>query len=354
MGSIYKNLETLTSFRKILAKFRNGRKPEDMKEKHDARVQANRDIRTMERTPKTIMQILAKRKEHSNYHGAVAIWGNSPGFCLIPLGFTGVNNDIPEAILPSGRKKNLNNPVSCFGPSRMITSDLGKYSRRCTYRKYSYTQHIESWGYVPSPKAVYVYIHHAKGILKRLIYAPKGYHWENNRYGIALVSNTRKGHDYHPSADDFIQHFVNPYQTLIFDKPTPKSVARKIDRAGIQYLVNKIKENARFRASLKRKDQEEKKQLALAIREGCKVCILDSLKAGNCHAGTMRFAANHKIDSTKHYSPKTLWELAPKLWSEDKKRLKLVFMAAVRRHRAEMSRGFSYLSDHVYGYPIHN
>lgn len=127
--------------------------------------------------------------------------------------------------------------------------------------------------------------------------------------------------DYHPTAADML-------------RMSPKE------------LVATARENARVRTA---EDRRQLKgltdQMRRAEREGATVCLADSLRAGNCYAGTVVWAARVGLVRNKHYKPSQVIKLAGK----EIRRVMLVVRQAIRRHNIEMERGYANLADHRSG-----
>mgnify|MGYP006372356851 FL=1 len=151
--------------------------------------------------------------------------------------------------------------------------------------------------------------------------APRGYRWDVDNLGLKLVG---KAGEYHPNGDELI--------------------AAANDKC--REIVIRLKNSARTRRELERetkaKAKQQQRMLRLAEREGARVCLADSIRAGNCHAGTLNWAQSHGFDSRRHYRPSEVLAKA----NGDMKRVAIVVAAAVRRHRAEMDRGYALLTDH--------
>lgn len=118
--------------------------------------------------------------------------------------------------------------------------------------------------------------------------------------------------DYHPSPDEL----------------------RKWDVAG---WVARIRTNAETRRRLAAESAAEAAEAADVW-----VCIADSLRAGNCRAGTEQFAARHGLSTTAHYRAPQLLGIA----NGDYSRVRLAVKAACIRDRAERERGYAILSEH--------
>lgn len=207
---------------------------------------------------------------------------------------------------------------------RVETIDNGRYSSRCAYRHYSYRVEVRSAAIVRPEKLLFWF---AAGRAK-IIRAPRGYHWDEDANGARLVSNSHPSDDYHPTADDLLAK--TPRQLVAALKANAKArkeqerQARLADRA------------------TKREKQQQAALLRKAEREGATVCVADSLRAGNCLAGTLTWASRHGLDTRRHYAPSQLLAVA----NGDASRVSLVVAVALRRHRTEMDRGFAIVAEH--------
>jgi hypothetical protein len=99
-------------------------------------------------------------------------------------------------------------------------------------------------------------------------------------------------------------------------------------------------------AALKAREEEyEQKELdALLARDAANihVCYADSIKAGNCPAGTEKFGEQHGLDRKRHYTAKELLEIS----NGSTRFVRAAVLTALRRERREMAQGFSVLADH--------
>ena len=109
---------------------------------------------------------------------------------------------------------------------------------------------------------------------------------------------------------------------------------RKWDVAG---WVAKIQANAATRKRLAAEREAESADIA-----GVWVCLADSLRAGNCRAGTEQFAIRHGLDLRRHYRASQILAQA----NGDEGRVRLAIKAACIRTHIECERGYSLLSEH--------
>ena len=111
----------------------------------------------------------------------------------------------------------------------------------------------------------------------------------------------------------------------------------------IMFVVNDV------RAVLeKRKKVAAEKELQQLIDSGkvdVYVCERDSYRAGNCIPGTQQFAQSHKLNLSRHYCAADLLRIA----NGSTRFVRAAVVAAVRRERAEIDRGYCLLADHVGG-----
>lgn len=151
--------------------------------------------------------------------------------------------------------------------------------------------------------------------------APKGYRWDIDDNGLLIRG---KIGSYHPTASELANG--------------PKAVMDAF--RGTLARAKAARQEAR---KTKAKEKQRLAMIERAEKEGCHVCMRDSLKAGNCAAGSESWARRHGLDPKRHYSPSQILSQA----NGDASRVALVVAVALRRHQAEMERGYAELSDHV-------
>jgi hypothetical protein len=304
MSKLYGNPTNITGFRKIAKAHRNGRTPQQMLDLHEQR-QANRPGTS---EPSLVQWVIGRDKNI----------GKPSGVRTIPLGSHGANG-IPACT--DNRKRNWQSPLASVLRSYIQTKDCGRYSSRCTYTKYEYTARVESWGIVIGEHLHYR-IDTAAGLKVETAKAPRGFRWDTDKNGIRFVSRTDARCDYHSTADDLLSGV------------DLRDMARK------NLATRKANE-----AQIRQQKQDGKRALELirkAEKEGATVCVKDSVRAGNCLAGTVTWATRHNLDPNGHYAPSQLSAIA----NGDGKKVALVIATAIRRHRVEMERGYAELADH--------
>lgn len=144
---------------------------------------------------------------------------------------------------------------------------------------------------------------------------PDGYAWDSDQNGLKAIRVDSPKDDFHPTAGDFI------HETCLTGH-----IVRQID----------VLRAARLRWAAENATE-------IAQNEGVFVCLADSLRAGNCLAGTLAFASRHHLDTTRHYSAAELLQQA----NGDAGRVRLAITAARFRHNQELERGYCELSDHA-------
>lgn len=146
---------------------------------------------------------------------------------------------------------------------------------------------------------------------------PYGYKFDVDENGFRIIG---KAGDYHPTSSDLI-------------------LASKDSK----YLVRKLKELALIRKNEKAKLRQQTKIIKRAELDGATVCLKDSLRAGNCLAGSISWANRHNLDSKSHYKPSKLLAMI----NGDSSRVSIVVAKALQRHNTEMKKGYCILADHI-------
>ncbi len=124
--------------------------------------------------------------------------------------------------------------------------------------------------------------------------APTDFHWEIDDYGVKLVDTT--GADYHPSGEELI-----------------------LPNAG-DHCRDQLLTNSKKRATLTKHD---------AFGD-VRVSMQDSLEAGNCPAGSSRFAQTHGLDAHGYYSPELLLRISR---PSEERQVRATIAVAVKNHQ---------------------
>lgn len=245
----------------------------------------------------------------------------------VPLGKKTADDVREKAHTANPRLKNWDHPEETTYPEydQVETIDHGRYSSQCTYRRLTYRPTVTSCAVISAGGKLR---YESAKEQPTWLAPPRGYRWDRDQNGVRLVSLSDSRKDYHPDSDD-----LRSYDA--------RSLARKISA-----LFSQRREQARINAEHLRLEKlsasEQTRLIAKAEREGCTVCLRDSLRAGNCRAGSVAFAQWHKLDPAKHYRPSQLLRIA----NGDAHRVKLAVAVALRRHRHEMAAGYCLLEDH--------
>lgn len=246
----------------------------------------------------------------------------------VPLGPNTAHHLEEAAWAAYPHRKNWDSATeTCFPAYNLVeTIDHGQYSSRCQFRHLTYRPTVTSCAVIcdGGSHVRYEYAIAAPAWLK----APRGYRWDRDKNGLRIVSMSDQRRDYHPNSDDLRSYDAR----ALAKKAAELHAVRKAQAA-------KAREEYRL---AKLSADEQTKLIAKAEREGATVCLKDSIKAGNCRAGSEQFAQRHNLDPTKHYRPSQLLRIA----NGDAHRVKLVVAVALRRHRHEMAVGYALLEDH--------
>lgn len=169
--------------------------------------------------------------------------------------------------------------------------------------------YVRSLALVVNPSTVDYVFHETR---QRVI-LPDGYAWDIDANGLRAVDANSRRDDYHPSAAELLR------------------------KDAAAFIVGKINGNRETR-------QRMTAQVAVeaAAVQGVYVCLADSIRAGNCRAGTLSFGERHGLDPARHYSAPDLLAIA----NGDASRVRLAVTAARLRHEKEMQAGVCELSAH--------
>lgn len=140
------------------------------------------------------------------------------------------------------------------------------------------------------------------------------FRWDVDRYGLRAVMCLWPANDFHPTAAEMMN---------------------QVDRPGS--IENTIIVNRETRERYAAEHAAELAEVA-----GVYVCLADSIRAGNCQAGTLAFAQKHRLNPTAHYT-------APELLAQangDAGRVRIAITAARIRHDREEAAGFCLIADH--------
>jgi hypothetical protein len=216
--------------------------------------------------------------------------------------------------------------ASKFTAGRTICeTDQGRYSSRCTFRKIDYSPVVGSYALVCQSGRMLRYVYDAQVYRLR---APRGWQWSKDANGIRLVSLANPRMDFHPDSDDL--------RAYDWRKLTAQARSLYAMRRG---QAAQAKREERERAANAERDAELTRR---AEALGVLVCFADSIRAGNCRAGTEGFVQRAGLDARGHYSPAQLLAVA----GSSSRLVAIACAAALRRAKQEIERGYSLLAEH--------
>jgi hypothetical protein len=319
MANIYGNPSTLSQFKSIPVKYRQGKTPKQLLELHNSRIHHPR-IKTY-----SLMKFI--NSDYNNHF--------RPRNCItIPIG-TRRSSYISR--IYDHKKKNYTDIQACFKPSHLKTNSHGRYSSRCKYERFSYTPMIQSFGYMINKSTMYFRIDTDDGIISRVIKAPRGFHFAIDHLGFKIQSNSIKSMDYHFTALDLMPYAI-----------------KKNDYKSGQLMVAIAKDNYKARKQVNLKSDlfsPDPKKVNKVIKEAerlqVQISIVDSIRAGNCLAGTQVWAMRNHMKTNTHYQ---IQAISDKLDDDNANRVKLVILRAIERTKQEIARGYSLLQDHYLEY----
>lgn len=206
--------------------------------------------------------------------------------------------------------------LATFGSSRIVSSPgqtTWRNGRAVAYKRATRDNYLRSFAVIRNAQTL------GFALLGReyAILLPDSYRWDVDSNGLRIVRVDSPRDDYHPFAHEL---------------HSAATVAHSC--AG---LISALEHNRARRLEIAVRTTAEAAQA-----QGVYVCLADSLRAGNCRAGTEAFAARHNLDLRRHYS-------APELLTQangDASRVRLAISAARLRHERESAQGFALLADH--------
>lgn len=187
----------------------------------------------------------------------------------VPVAISTADRQVCELIKRlAGRKQNVLSSWPTLGETRLACHNRGKYSSRCTYTKWEYTPMIRCFAEVAGD-TVSLYADFLD--TNHTIRAPRGYHWAQVDGLLALV-RTSDGYEYHPDHHDLLLGARHCQEKLLANR----QLRKEADKAA--------------------KHQKREQQRILKSLPTITVTLADSRRAGNCDAGTHRFARLLGVD----------------------------------------------------------
>jgi hypothetical protein len=157
---------------------------------------------------------------------------------------------------------------------------------------------------------------------------PNGYKWEKRHWEIRLVSKSTSDKDYHPHAADLLKYSKAGIRKKLLELYATRQAHKRSLSAKEKFL--------------KQTKEKQLKSIRRAEKEGAMICYLDSIRAGNCQAGTMSFADRHGLSKEEHYKPSQLLKIA----NGDASRVVLAVAVGLKRHHTEIRQGYCLLENH--------
>lgn len=157
-----------------------------------------------------------------------------------------------------------------------IHEEQAEYAKSCQWF-HIYRNHIITYqSYVAFSKRRMVWVFMGKVRKFRL---PDGYIFADDKNGVKIMSVKNNEYDYHFSGSDLVHGHA------------------------IMRMIHKLKENAKIRKSNQKNkekmEREKEKSLWKTVKYLEKkkrmITMMDSLRSGNCEAGTRVFARNHNL-----------------------------------------------------------
>lgn len=193
-----------------------------------------------------------------------------------------------EARAAHPRRRNWD-AVAADHTNGVVTHDHGQYSGRCRYTHYTYQPTTRSCAAVTRTRLVY-WSRYRRAHLR----APRGWRYGRDALGIYVVRlrEQRREYRYHVVGDDLTS--VSRLRAAALAHEQRQRVAARDRRA------------AAARQRLR----------PLAESLGVYVSVVDSIRAGNCGAGTRAWARQHGLDLSRRYPASVLlrhdssWQVA--------------------------------------------
>jgi hypothetical protein len=148
------------------------------------------------------------------------------------------------------------------------------------------------------------------------IVAPRGWRWDRDTNGLRLRSCSDKTVDYHPTASELL--------------------------GDVKEIAREARKNAATRKAAAKAVKADAAAVKRAEEFGVYVCLADSIRAGNCRAGSEAFGRSHGFDASKHYAPVELLASA----NGQTRFVALACTAALRRTIREINQGYSVIAEH--------
>lgn len=230
-----------------------------------------------------------------------------PKNALIPLSIDHISVARNRAHSAYRRKQNWLSPEPSVNLVLMTETPINYQGKFKRFTGSEYTPKLQSCGRISPDRSVLGALIDAQ---QYALIAPRGYFWDIDQNGIRIV-RSRDGADYHPDSSDVVAGIKRCQHRLI-------SLAETRRKKAVE-----VKAQARVT-----------KSYDLILRKIGIVCTFkDSIRAGNCRAGTEAYCIRHGI-------PLQACIPADKL-PRDSERVERVIAEAKRRTIIELQRGYA-------------
>ena len=274
-------------------------------------------LREAGRLSGTIKNALAKRRQRIDQQAAIP---PAQRLFPVPLGIRDAREieDIARRRQPRLQNWGTSQPHCDMRQKHVAVREVdhGNYSSRCRYTRMSYHASVRCCGRVTSRRLLWYY-----GSDCTVFLAPRGWFFGRDDSGLFIARNGdhRVGHRYHFDSDDL--------------------------HAGIRALTAAAR-NHRHRQQQAAKELALKKRLQdpklvrQALRLGVWVTFADSLRSGNCGAGTQRFCADFGLDPRRAYPVDVVQRISA---GQRNFQVQRAIDAAVQRSVEDLMRGYCLL-----------
>jgi len=217
------------------------------------------------------------------------------------------------------RRRNWEGIDPTTGDGGVESVNNGRYSRSCTYIHWTYRILVRSCVAMTSGQLTYF-----TDRSPRRIKAPKGWQFGADALGAYVVrrNETRGHYRYHFVGDDLYSVSV-------------------LHRAALDH-EKKQKQEKRQKQERRKREKIRERYRQQAIELGVYVSLHDSLRAGNCAAGSKRWATAHGLDVRKKYPAEVVRRIGRACGQV--LQVERAIEAATDRARLELERGYCDLS----------
>jgi len=213
-------------------------------------------------------------------------------------------------------RSNWEHPAASTSRGRRVCEiDNGRYSSRCTYTLWTYRPETRCCG-----RACGRWLLWFCEDQRRWLRAPRGWVFGQDRLGLYVVRRSEKRIRYR----------------FHFDSASLRSI-RTLHNAALDHEHNQRAAD-REQRERKRRQREREAEIQRAMGVGVYVGLRDSVRAGNCPAGSRTWAKNHGLDARQYYPIAVIRRLANV--NGNRHQVERACEAAIDRTVRDMERGF--------------